>query len=87
MIDEKIEKKKAKGIPKNVLKRNITFEKYEQTLNENLKEDIQFNNIRSYNHQIYSTCSMKTGLSNYDNKRYYISNNYSLPYGHYKLIN
>ena len=80
-----VDKKKAKGIPKNILKRDITFNIYEKTLYENYKEDIQFNNIRSYNRQIYSTYSSKTGPSNYENKRYYISNNYSLPYGHHAI--
>ena len=39
------------------------------------------------NHQIYSLTCNKAGLSNYDNKRYYLSNNESLPYGHHLLNN
>ena len=58
---------------------------YKQTLEENLKADIQYNNIRSYNHEIYSILCSKTGLSNYENKRYYQDNYNSLPYGHFKI--
>ena len=79
------EQKKAKGIQKNTLKKEINFEMYLKTLYENYKSDIQFNYIRSKNHEIFSITCSKTGLSNYENKRYYIDNNYSLPYGHFLL--
>ncbi len=79
------EQKKAKGIPKNTLKKEIIFEMYLKTFNENYKSNIQFNNIRSKNHEIFSITCNKIGLSNYCNKRFYISNNYSLPYGHFLL--
>ena len=46
---------------------------------------LKFNSIRSYQHQLHSIESNKTGLSNYDNKRYYVSNNESYPHGHYKI--
>ncbi len=33
-------------------------------------------------HKFYSLCSTKCGLSNYENKRYYVSNKVSYPYGY-----
>ena len=88
LLDQvKKEYKKAKGIPKNVFKKNVTFDLYKQTLEENIKHEIQFNNIRSYGHEIYSVLFSKSGLSNYENKRYYIDNYLSYPYGHYCTLN
>jgi hypothetical protein len=80
-----IEKKKAKGIPKNVLKKNVTFDLYKKSLESNEKHEVQFNNIRSYNHEINSISCSKTGLTNFDNKRYYLDTYNSLPHGHYSL--
>ena len=58
---------------------------YEQTLNGDIKPEVSFNTIRSKNHQIYSINQTKFSLSNYDNKRYWINNEESLPYGYYGL--
>ena len=51
----------------------MNYEMYRKTLNENYKCDIQFNNIRSTNHEIFSITCSKIGLSNFENKRYYIN--------------
>ena len=83
--DKTTEYKKAKGVPKNVVKKHIDFNMYKKTFNENTKSNVQFQAIRSYNHQLFSITCSKSGLSNFCNKRYYISNNESVPYGHYKL--
>ena len=82
------EKKTAKGVPKQIIKREFTFKKYKETLEETNSDNIkkvQFNSIRSYKHQIFSITCSKTGLSNYDNKRYYESNYVSYPHGHYRV--
>ena len=84
--DGKVEKT-AKGISKNKVKTNITFDKYKKTLYENYKEYIPSNAIRSKNHHITTLTVNKLGLSNFENKRYYISNTCSLPYGHHLLLN
>ena len=81
----KLEHKKAKGVPKKTLKRALDFENYRKTLEENENKKIKFNSIRSYNHQLFSIESNKQGLSNYDNKQYYLSNDESYPHGHYRL--
>ena len=82
-----MKRKKAKGIPKQIFKKELNFESYKRTLEdaECKKQYVQFNCLRSMNHQIDSLTCNKAGLSNYDNKRYYLSNNQSLPYGLYAL--
>ena len=79
--------KKAKGVPKYTVKQNIDFNLYKKALEENHVSKVEFNSIRSYNNQIYSITCSKTGLSNYENKRYYVSNYESYPHGHYKITN
>lgn len=87
-VDEGGEEKKAKGIPKQIVKRELNFDSYKRTLEDTecKKQYVQFNCLRSMNHQIYSLTCNKAGLSNYDNKRYYLCNNESLPYGHCRLL-
>jgi hypothetical protein len=77
------QQKKAKGIPKAAVKNSLTFENYRKTLEENRKDLIKYNSIRSFKHELYSIHCNKVGLSNFDNKRYWTTNTTSLPYGHY----
>ena len=84
---EKKEHKKCKGIVKHKVHNQLNYEKYEATLNRKIKETVQFNSIRSKTHQIYSITQTKYALSNYDNKRYWLSDSDSLPYGHYLINN
>jgi hypothetical protein len=79
------EQKKAKGVPKHIVKKRFNFDLYKKTLEENHLERVNFNSIRSYEHKIYSINSNKVGLSNFENKRYYVNNNLSYPYGHYAI--
>ena len=77
------EQKKGKGVVKHKASNKLNYITYEDTLNRLLKEEVQFNTIRSKNHQVYSINQTKYALSNYDNKRLWISDTESLPYGHY----
>ena len=63
----------------------MNFNMYKKTLYENCNENVKFNSIRSYQHKLFSITCSKTGLSNYENKRYYVSNELSYPHGHYKI--
>ena len=47
--------------------------------------EVNFNAIRSKNHQIYSINATKVGLTSYDNKRHWINDTDSIPYGHYNI--
>ena len=79
------EQKKAKGVPKNIVKKEMNFNMYKKTLYENCNEKVKFNSIRSYQHKLFSITCSKTGLSNFENKRYYVSNELSYPHGHYAI--
>ena len=80
------EHKRSKGIVKHKVANELNYNKYEETLNGDLKDKVEFNTIRSKNHQIYSINQVKFSLSNFCNKRYFYNAIESLPYGHY-LIN
>ena len=77
--------KKSKGIVEHKVSSELSYEKYADTLNRQLKETVNFNIIRSKDHQVYSINQTKYALSNYDNKRYWLSDTESLPYGHYSI--
>ena len=79
------EHKRSKGIVKHKVATCLNYDKYEETLNGDLKDKVEFNTIRSKNHQIYSINQVKYSLSNYDNKRYWLDNCSSLPFGHYSI--
>ena len=79
--------KKGKGIPKKIVKKELTSKDFLSTLEDNQKKHHSFNKIGSQNHQVFSITQNKVGLTNYDNKRYYIDNITSVPHGHYSIIN
>lgn len=80
------EKKRAKGVKKNVIKQEIKHENYKDCLfNDTNTKLYQMNSIRSYNHVLYSIKINKLSLSSYDDKRYYINNLKSLSYGYYSI--
>ena len=83
--NEEKEEKKSKGIPKQKVKKEITYNHYNDTLEHNNCDTIKFNSIRSKAHQIYSIQQTKKSLSNYDNKRHWIDNYNSVPYGYYGI--
>ena len=82
--DEK-EHKTSKGVVKHKVSNQLSYKTYDETLNRKCKEEVSFNTIRSKNHQIYSINQTKYALSNYDNKRYWLSDFESLPFGHYAI--
>ena len=61
--------KKCKGIEKNVVKREISFEGYAHCLFSGDKQMRAMKIIRSENHDIYSKEVNKIALSNEDDKR------------------
>ena len=87
VFNEKKAEKKAKGVPKLKVKKDLDMKDYEATLHEHIRKNVNFNAIRSKNHQIYSINQSKVGLTSYDNKRYWFNDTDSVPYGHYSLSN
>ena len=78
--------KTAKGIKKNIIKKNITHENYKQTLFENKQICHQMKTIRSQNHELGSYEINKVSLSCFDDKRYILEDGItSYAYGHYKI--
>ena len=77
--------KKAKGVPKNTVKKDLDMNDYNEALHRRKSKDVNFNAIRSKNHQIYSINQSKVGLTSYDNKRHWHNDTDRVPYGHYSL--
>ena len=83
--ENKVEKK-AKGVPKLKVKKDLDMKDYNDALHHRKAKDVNFNAIRSKNHQIYSINQSKVGLTSYDsNKRYWVNDTESVTYGHYSI--
>jgi hypothetical protein len=65
--------KKAKGVKKYVIDKNITFNNYKDSLFNKQKQSHQMNMLRSIHHNIYGLTVNKTTLSPLDTKRYIAS--------------
>lgn len=85
ILDTKDEHTRAKGINYNA-KRILSHADYLQCYKTNEKKNVTIYEILSNLHNVFTKCSEKTALSSADDKRYYLSNNYSLPYGHYAIV-
>jgi len=80
------EHKKAKGVKKNVVKKEIRHNDYKNVLFNNKTMHHQMNTIRSESHQINSYHINKVSLSPYDDKRYILNDGItSYAYGHYLI--
>ena len=78
--------KTAKGIKKNIIKKNITHENYKNVLFNNEQMHHTMKTIRSNKHQLESYKLNKVSLSCFDDKRYIHNNGItSYAYGHYKI--
>ena len=78
--------KTAKGIKKNIIKKEITHENYKKVLFNNEQMHHTMKTIRSNNHQLGSYEINKVSLSCFDDKRYIHNNGVtSYAYGHYKI--
>ena len=85
--DNKTGGKTAKGIKKNVIKKDITHENYKETLFENKQMQHKMKTIRSQNHEIGSYEINKVSLSCFDDKRYIHEDGIrSYAYGHHNII-
>ena len=75
--------KTAKGIKKNVIKKNLTHENYKAVLFNNKQMHHTMKTIRSQNHQLGSYEINKVSLSCFDDKRYIHNDGISsTAYGH-----
>ena len=81
------EKKRAKGIVKAVVKKDITHEDYKNILFSAGQTSHNMTVFRSDKHEIYTVSMDKKSLSAYDGKRYILDNGVdSLAYGHKDIV-
>ena len=86
MKDDMKGEKTAKGIKKNVIRKNITHDNYIDVLFNNKQIMHTMKTIRSEKHQLGSFELNKISLSCFDDKRYIHQNGItSYAYGHYKI--
>lgn len=77
--------KKAKGVKRNIVKRNISLEDYKTALFEKSIEKREETTIQSKNHNLYTLKRRRIALQSKDDKRVEIENYRTLPYGHVDL--
>ena len=83
LIDKK---KTAKGVIKNVIKRDLDHSDYLNVLINNSIKQHKMRTIRSDHHQVSSYEINKTSLSCFDDKRYILLDGItSYTYGHYMI--
>jgi hypothetical protein len=78
--------KKAKGVSSAVVKNEIEFNDYDNTLKTGEAIYKSNTSFRSFDHQLYTIKTEKKSLSAYENKRYLLEDGItSYPYGYYKI--
>ena len=69
------------------MKKRLTFDDYEQTVQCKSVKNVAVNSIRSDRHRIYTYHIDKIGLSGFDDKRYILEDGITtLAHGHHKTI-
>ncbi len=79
--DSSNEIKRAKGISKSII-RNIRHETYRNVYKDSKENYVNMTILKSQKHSIHTITFRKRALSCFDDKRVWISHNFSLPYGH-----
>jgi hypothetical protein len=86
-VGKAIEVKKAKGISKSVVSKDLVYQNYVDCLYNCELERHTMNSVRSEKHDLYLKAINKISLSPFDDKRYWLAphgvEGYS--YGHYKI--
>ena len=79
------EKKTAKGVNRRVVDNDLRHQNYKDSLKNSVIQPCTMNQIRSFNHNIYSVKMNKIGLSPFDDKRYVLEDGCTtLAHGHYR---
>lgn len=81
----KAEKKRAKGVQRAVLQKDIVFDDYKNVWLNETKVRLPQGRFASNKHIISTKYTSKLSLSIWEDKRAWVDNNTSLPYGNYKL--
>jgi hypothetical protein len=75
--------KKAKGVSKVVIKKNVSFDDYKNCVLKDEPKNVKINAIRTVNMMNYSLTQNKLALSNRDDKRVW-NNTTSTAWGHWR---
>ena len=81
----KIEYKKAKGVKRATVAKVLNHDKYKCAYIQKKALYVKQRRISSKNHFLSTIDFTKKSLSAFENKRYWVNANYSLPFGHYSL--
>ena len=85
------EKRRAKGVKKDIINNQLTFQMYKEIYlkERRQEEDVahfgEFTSLQSREHVVHTERAKRKFLSIYDNKRYWLDANHSLPHGHYSF--
>ena len=78
--------RKAKGVKKNVIEKEITHENYKKALFERKQFMHKMKILRSEGHEMYGMCMNKISISPFDTKRWIADDGIQmLAYGHFRL--
>ena len=79
------QRKTAKGVKRETIRKCLTHEMFKECLLSGKSFVERMRNIRSYNHNIFSTLQEKVALSAFDDKRYILDDGiHTRAYGHYR---
>ena len=80
------ETRKAKGINRSVLKKELNHEKYREVINDNICYEHKMTRIQSKEHLLKTIELKKMIFTNFDDKRYILDDGITtLPFGHWRI--
>ena len=79
------EEKRAKGVSKVTVKKELKHEHYKSVLFTQTKKVSSMTSLRSHRHELFCENNFKTGLSPFDDKRFLRNSVESYAYSHYKI--
>ena len=79
------EEKRAKGVSKVTVKKDLKHAHYKSVLFEEKKKVSSMTSIRSHRHKLFCESINKIGLSAFDDKRFLINSVESYAYSHYRI--
>ena len=78
--------RKAKGVKKNVIEKEITHEHYKEALFERKQFMHKMKILQSEGHEMYGMCMNKISISPFDTKRWIADDGiHTAAYGHFRL--
>ena len=82
--DKKDDKRKGKGVPRRKVK-GFSHQDYKRVFFTEHEVTTNCRRMQSVKHVVYNVELSKVALSLVDDKRAWLSHNYSLPYGHFRV--